>query len=334
MPQGVVADADERIRCALDRVAHELAGGEPMEVLARQTTAAHHVLRVRAAVGGGGLDAFVKLTRTDAWSDELHEEHHRTRRLAEALRPLSPDAAVAAPLAYHAEPPQTLVLAAAEGTPLHETIRRAGRGADAALLTACGARVEALGRAVRRLEDASAGAGDGAEAYEAILATAERSAARVQAHPLRRVLGEAARTCLERVRQARQVIERQPVTLAHGDLHPANVFVTDPPHRVTLIDAALSRPQPRGYDAWYFRFQLARTCPRRRCRPRALGAVLEYFDQGYGRALPENVGGAIQALLLLNAMAYTTTLAGQGGLLRRLACIRDARQLDCQSRRL
>jgi hypothetical protein len=178
-----------------------------------------------------------------------------------------------------------------------------------------------LGEWVRFLEDRTLGFGNPNQVRDRMIQDADEAVGR-----LAEMGTSSPGALLEDCRRVIRKIECSPGTLvylAHGDLHPGNVFVSEAAENsVSVIDLRLARPRFMGCDALYFEYQLTHSFGPLRYHPGAIRGILSAFKRGYGRSLdpgsPVILG--LRASQLLAALVYLSTVARTGGSLRKILC--------------
>ncbi len=187
---------------------------------------------------------------------------------------------------------------------------------------------QSLGEWLRFLEVESLNSGDAGEVRDRMLREAENAVQRLAelGTSASKALVETCRRTIQQTVCARDAA----VYMAHGDLHPGNVFVSDAGEgSVSVIDLRLARPHFVGYDALYFEHQLTHSFGPIRFNPGAIREIIEAFRRGYGRRLEPSspMTSGMRAHLVLDSLVYLSTLARSGTLLRKILCRVDTRTL-------
>ena len=186
-----------------------------------------------------------------------------------------------------------------------------------------------LGEWLRSLESRTLGIGKPHEVRNRMIREADTALERLAdmgtSAPLRLI-----EACRQLIRQI-ECLPECAVYLAHGDLHPGNVFVSENGEStVTVIDLRLARPQFIGYDAMYFEHVLAQSWSLARYNPIAIRGVLDAFRLGYGRRIEtgSSVALALRAHLVLASLVYFSTIARNGTPIRKFMSWIDMRSLS------
>ncbi len=327
----VTADSTT-IQRALEHVRHDLTGPtgradvSDVRMINRHTTAANHVLRVRADVDGTSRDLFVKIDRGGSFAS-VRDEYDRTCTLSGYLADHERfDCAEA--LGCHDEPPM-LVLNGASGEPLLASMRRSCERWGLEPVEHAARRARAVGQWIAALEKRSLGLAPPSAVAWSMFSEANVAAVHIHQRGYDDAFGEAVGPCMRIISQLADHPPDVPVCLAHGDAHPANFLIGHgEAMRVTAIDAALGRPQFAGYDAQYFAYQLQTGFGRWRYRPAAIAEVRRAFAEGYGAPTgrDERLTRAQGALNVLRSLRYLTSL-GRHSAARRIWSRWDGRRL-------
>ncbi len=298
-----------------------------VRMLNRHTTLLNHVLHVQAETDDGHVDLYVKLNRDDSYR-AVRDEHERAQLLRHHLHH-APRFDTAPVLACHDHPPM-LIYAAAKGDSLFATIHRSCERFSSELNHRAMAHAHAAGQWVRATEAKSAPSGSPFTVAQHMINEAETAVRQIRERRYHEAFGPAMRQCIEAISSLADHLPTDRIVLAHGDLHPENLFITDDdqPH-ITAIDAALSRPQFAGYDARYFCHHLNCSFSHIRYRPAALDQVRAAFIEGYGQPVDIDtpIARAQQALNVLRSLRYLTSLGERGNALRRIWSQWDGRRI-------
>ncbi len=299
-----------------------------VELIRTKHTLVNQVLQINVNVGIEKFDVYVKKSSDGTTNRLLANEYHRSIELAKYFNDTRPAFGIAQVIAYHDEP-QMLVLQGVKGTTLLETIQhecRYWRTGDIEYVAAC---ANQAGRWAKQLEESSQHVGNGNDVYEVMIQTALDAIRRIDKQDSAPVVHATSQQCIRIIKAAADAATDMPTYLAHGDLHPQNIIITDDNmHNITVIDMALSRPQWLGFDALSFAHHIRFSFRTPRYRPTALKHMMAGFNKGYDRNMSSNspTANAIRASLVLNSLAYLTG-ADQGGIFRRLQCHMDKRTL-------
>lgn len=316
--------APELNRSVVDLIAASSAyGGDSgldVRIESRQRTLRNDVLRCRVLSSGGPSRVYVKIERSTGGPNTLEREYRTLTSFRSAFASLRPRFDCVEPLAFQSGPPGMLLLAECRGTSLHRVFRRSW-GSLVPYSELDAAAVCATGQWVRHLEERSIGS-DGGEAVALRLQeAADRAERRIRGAGNADRISSLVRRCRDLIDTLVASTPASPVYSAHGDLHPQNIFVSAPEHRVCVIDFQQSSPRFVGYDALYFELSVLLGYGRLRIGRARLRRLLSPFWTGYGRK-PEVdplVYSGLRAHLVLRMLAYLSSNARRAGCLRRLA---------------
>lgn len=289
----------------------------------RWTTLLNHVVEVQPA--GGGERLFIKLARG---REDLREEYQRTVRFAACLANGSPQWR-AVEVVAHFDDLRALVVRGVSGVPLLELLgdcrRWTGSTAPATLLDAA----RAVGRWLQAVDVASAGVATSESVWRDVAEQAGIARANLQARgALTGRVERLAETCATVLHAGGLPL---PVTLAHRDFHPGNVFVTPgPEHTVSVIDYRLSAPRFAGYDAVLLDYHLRVNSPLWRFHPGCIRRVLGAFRAGFGREVAPGgtAARAAAAEIALGGLVYLTTLTESASFPGRIARMLERARIE------
>ncbi len=300
-----------------------------VELVRVNCTLLNYVLQMRIAAGGRVFDVYVKTSGEGDLSQVLADEYQRTVALSEHFVEAQPGLNSVQIIAYHDEP-QMLVLLGALGDTLLDAMRCECRLWHTGSIQCVTQRANMVGHWVKQLENSSVEVGNGRDVHLVMMRTAREAAQRIDRCGFASGLRETAEQCVRIIEAATDAAANEPTYLAHGDLHPQNILITDDQlPRVTVIDAALSRPQWLGFDALTFAHHIAFSFRPPRYRLSFLKNIIAGFNEGYGCIPDENsaIANAIRAALTLNSLAYLASIANRFGIFRKCQCHMDARVL-------
>jgi hypothetical protein len=267
------------------------------------TTLLNDVVELRPT--GGGESLFAKLARS---GEDLRAEYVRTQRLALCFAGAPSRWRSVEAVAFFDDLP-ALVVRGVPGEALLDVVGATCRFGRRGPLTNLLEAASAVGQWLQFLEGASAGVATPQAVWGEL--RAEASLARENLWKYGNPSRSVARlfdTCARTLNEGRAAL---PVTLAHRDFHPGNVFVTPAPERiVSAIDLRLSAPRFAGYDAVLLDFHLRVSFAPWRFDSRRIGLALAAFRAGFGRDLAQSspAASAAAAEITLRGLVYFATL--------------------------